>query len=958
MANEKKTDLWVYDLLKEAEIILEPNGSSILEIQEALKTASKRKTGKSGFPEYIGTVKDYLLVIEDKAELSKHIKRDEKGVLGTDVSSITDYAVNGALFYAQHLAHNTSYKKIIAFGISGTEKHHRISPVYVDNTEYYRELPDVESFISFSEENIDEYYVREILKESTETEKETAEILKDAAALHEDLRNYGSLKDIDKPLVVSAILLALREKEFKNFSIENLTGDTEITDGQKIWNAVSANLQRSKVSPDVKKDKLLNQFSIVKDSTILNEINPRLGKTPLRHYTEFLDKKLYNNIRYTRSAEDYLGRFYGEFMSYSGGDGQTLGIVLTPKHITELFCDLIDLKPDDVVLDPTCGTAGFLIAAMHNMLKLATSETQKKNIRQKQLHGFELSSYMFTVATTNMILRGDGKSNLINDDFLRQDTGKLQLKGATVGMMNPPYSQGSKQNPDLYEISFTEHLLDSLAVGGRCAIIVPQSTMTGKTKDEKEIKENILKHHTLEGVITLNKDTFYGVGVHPVIAIFTAGEPHPADKKCKFINFENDGFRVAPHIGLIETESAKDKKQHLLDVWFDKIEVDTKFCVETTIEATDEWLHSFFYFNDKIPTDTNFDKTISDFLSFEFSMIMQNRGYLFDNSDDIYMEYKEIKGLEEIEWKNFSIGNLFTLKKGNCKNATLLTEGRIPYVGATNRNNGVMKFCDPQEIKLIKGNCIAFIGAGDGSAGYSIYKSEDFICSTSIICGYNEHLNKYNGLFISACSDMNESKYSHGHSRNELRLKRDQIMLPITSDGEPDYEYMEQYIKNKMYFKYIIYLIRCNIKKNHQKPLHSFGDGWDIISSTPILSKELTEDEYSHEISLMHYMSLHYETITHTLTIKIDFLLPQEEIKFYIKNIMSPEIAKAINEKAIRCNFINSNSLEMNKNFDKYQERTNFVHSILKDFKVKIGDNPDDIWVENKIENTGNFPIS
>ena len=73
---------------------------------------------------------------------------------------------------------------------------------------------------------------------------------------------------------------------------------------------------------------------------------------------------------------------------------------------------------------------------------------------------------------------------------------------------------------------------------------------------------------------------------------------------------------------------------------------------------------------------------------------------------------------------------------------------------------------------------------------------------------------------------------------------------------------------------------------------------------------------------------------------------------------MSPEIAKAINEKAIRCNFINSNSLEMNKNFDKYQERTNFVHSILKDFKVKIGDNPDDIWVENKIENTGNFPIS
>ena len=115
---------------------------------------------------------------------------------------------------------------------------------------------------------------------------------------------------------------------------------------------------------------------------------------------------------------------------------------------------------------------------------------------------------------------------------------------------------------ELYEINFTKHLLDSVLPGGRVAIIVPISTMTGKTKDEKAIKEQILKQHTLEGVITLNKDTFYGVGTHPVIAIFTAGRPHPESKVCKFINFENDGFKVAPHIGLIETESAKDRKEH------------------------------------------------------------------------------------------------------------------------------------------------------------------------------------------------------------------------------------------------------------------------------------------------------------------------------------------------------------------------------------------------------------
>lgn len=229
-----------------------------------------------------------------------------------------------------------------------------------------------------------------------------------------------------------------------------------------------------------------------------------------------------------------------------------------------------------------------------------------------------------------MILRGDGKSNLINDDFLKQEPNKLQLKQATVGMMNPPYSQGSKQNPDLYEIAFTEHLLNSLAVGGRCAVIVPQSTMTGKSKEEASIKANILKKHTLEGVITLNKDTFYGVGTMPCIAIFTAGEPHPADKMCKFINFEDDGYKVAPHIGLLETESAKDKKQHLLDVWFDRIECETSFCVQTTVEAEDEWLHSFYYFNDEIPTEEDFDKTIGDYLSFEFSMIMKGKKYLFE----------------------------------------------------------------------------------------------------------------------------------------------------------------------------------------------------------------------------------------------------------------------------------------------------------------------------------------
>lgn len=631
---EINTDLWVYDLLKEAGIKLDAQGSSIKEIDEGLKTASKNGKGNVGFPEYVGVIKDFLIVVEDKASINKHVKYKDIDVISQDFSHIKDYALNGALFYAKHLVKNTSYKKVIAFGVSGNEKRHRITPMYVDETEFYHELPDIESFISFSEENIDEYYIREVLKEQTDEDKELEEVLKDAADLHEALRNYGNLKDIDKPLVVSGIMLALREIEKGNFSINNLIGDTINTDGQKIYTAIDANLQRSKVAPEVKKDKILSQFSLIKDTMILNEVDETLNKTPLKYYTEFLFEKLYKTIKYSSSAEDYLGRFYGEFMSYSGGDGQTLGIVLTPKHITELFCDLAELKYNDIVLDPCCGTGGFLIAAMHNMLEKAPDEHAKKEIKARQLHGIESQPYMFTIATTNMILRGDGKSNLINENFFRVKSSKLQLKGSTVGMLNPPYSQGSKQNPGLYELSFVEHLLDSLTEGSKCVVIIPQGSVTGKTNEEKIYKENILKNHTLEGVITLNKNTFYKVGVMPCIAIFTAGEKHPADKECKFINFENDGYVIAPHIGLVETESAKDKKQHLLDVWFNKIEAENKFCVKTKIDAKDEWLHSFYFFNEELPTYQDFEQTVNDYLSFEFSMIANNKGYLFEGEEN------------------------------------------------------------------------------------------------------------------------------------------------------------------------------------------------------------------------------------------------------------------------------------------------------------------------------------
>ena len=358
----------VRKMLEEANIPYSEQGSNILEINEALKTASKSGTGKAGFPEFVCVVKDFLLVIEDKANLLDHVKYNEKGLITLEVKDVRDYAMNGALFYGLHLAKTTSYKKIIAFGASGNQKHHKITPIFINERGQWQELPDVETFISFNYNNITEYYVTEILKEETDKEKETSEILREAQQLHEDLRTYGSIKDEDKPLIVSGILLALQEIDKSNFSIDSLIGDEITTDGEKIYTAISKHLQRVNVTPSTKRDKLLSQFRVITDTPRINEVNETLGKTPLKHYTEFIYKSIYKSLRFTKSTEDYLGRFYSEFMSYSGGYGQSLGIVLTPKHITELFCDLVDLKPNDLVFDPCCGTAGFLIAAMHKML--------------------------------------------------------------------------------------------------------------------------------------------------------------------------------------------------------------------------------------------------------------------------------------------------------------------------------------------------------------------------------------------------------------------------------------------------------------------------------------------------------------------------------------------------------------------------------------------------------------
>jgi len=536
LPNETQTDLIIAELLKDAGIKFFPKGSDVLEIQNALKTASKRGTDKKGFPDFTAVVKDFVIVIEDKADTkfqAKYINDDEKKLL-MDTDAIINYAENGARFYAEKIVNNSNFKKVIAFGCSGTDKKKIfIRPIFVTPTSY-QVLPREKNFKNFSAENIKGYYREKILKNKPVEQVELENIISRSKDLNEDLRSYGNLSDAEKPLVVSGILLALQDSDF---STEHLSDENK-SDGSKIYRAISDTLEKLQVSPEVKKSRLLDQFALIKNRPFLSQVDNRLAKSPLRYFAEFIDSNVFTAI-VNNSPEDILGRYYSEFIRYSGGAGQTLGVVLTPRHIAELFCDLAQLKPDDKVFDPCCGTATFLISAMNKMLQLAKTDEEKNSIKQNQLHGIELRDDMFSIATTNMILRGDGKSNLLCDDFLKMSAEKLRENNFTVGFMNPPYSQAKKKvTAHLSELKFISHLLDSLGDNARCVVIVPQSVMVGKTSDDKNEKRYILENHTLEGVITLNPQTFYKIGTNPVIAVFTAHKPHPAEKLVKFVDFK------------------------------------------------------------------------------------------------------------------------------------------------------------------------------------------------------------------------------------------------------------------------------------------------------------------------------------------------------------------------------------------------------------------------------------
>lgn len=161
---------------------------------------------------------------------------------------------------------------------------------------------------------------------------------------------------------------------------------------------------------------------------------------------------------------------------------------------------------------------------------------------------------------------------------------------------------------------------------------------------------------------------------------------------------------------------------------------------------------------------------------------------------------------DQIRWNTFYIRDVFTVENCKCNKVSGIKEGETPYIGATNNNNGVMKFIERKEELITKGNCIVFICDGEGSIGLSVYKYEDFIGTTTVKVGRCPQLNRYIGMFITTVADTVRGKYNFGYKRNEKNLKRETLTLPVTSDNKPDWAYMESYmrrIESEQILKYL-----------------------------------------------------------------------------------------------------------------------------------------------------------
>ena len=603
---------------------------------------------------------NYPVLIEYKGYKDKLVALDSAGKVANktaknqpDFKHINSYAVNGAVHYANALLHYTSYTDIIAIGMTGYKTEagkleHEIGVYYVSKSNFGigQKIDNYTDFSFLKKSNFDKFIEKvkrlkltpdeiEKLKEQREREinaslvKLNNDIYQNEKGLSERDRVYLVAASIIATLGVPGRVAALEKSELKS-SIE--TGNR---DGDIILRKIKAFLDEKNL-PQEKRDMIVRTLQNTLTTDNINKVEN--GESQLKRvFAKIVDDLgIYYKIGLTT---DFTGKLFNEMYSWLGFSQDKLNdVVLTPAYVATLLARLARVNMDSYVWDFATGSAGLLVAAMNEMLNDAKNKIKSPDefarksaaIKANQLLGLEILSEVYMLAILNMILMGDGSSNILNKDSLKEFNGNYgfgktdEKFPADAFVLNPPYSAPGNG------MVFVEKAL-SMMRRGYAAIIIQNSAGSGKAT---EYNKQILKHSTLLASIKMPIDHFIGKSsVQTNIYVFRVGETHQKDDTVKFIDFSVDGYtrtnRKKASCNLRDTDHAKERYQELVDlVRFGKAKLNIlteKEYYEGTIDPENgaDW-------NQTAPIDTkptleDFKKTVSDYLAWEVSNLLKNQ---------------------------------------------------------------------------------------------------------------------------------------------------------------------------------------------------------------------------------------------------------------------------------------------------------------------------------------------
>lgn len=644
--NEAKTDIVLFNFIKENRIYskewsVQKQGNKY--IQEVLDKTSKKGTGGYGYPDliYVNENKKLLILVENKDHTKDHSSKNE------DKPSL--YAVDGIKHYLSFFTeeklriHNDTIQtylrdwKIIGIAFSGdinAEYNHRLDTFIIEE----------DRIVNINEKGILDEADYLAFFENIDLEKISSDISKSSIEINRLLRNLDSQK---RPVLLSALMICLWENE-------------EITDFRNSYSSWNTNTIIRNIPTTVEDILVKEGIDKSKIDVLTNELafirtdNDLISTDILKDILKELQEKVIPLFQ-KKTSYDIIGKFYEEFLRYAGIANVKKGIVLTPNHITTLFTDLIDIKTNDVIFDPACGTGAFLIAGMNKLIdeiensNLPDKKSRITNIKANQLIGFEKSSTMYSLAISNMLFRGDGKSQIFNEDFFSKETSNVlsNIKNKpTIGFINPPYGgRDNAKNPTKKEIQFLERMLDNCSRYG--IIIAPLSTYF---KDEVD-RERIFSKHTLKYVINMPSELFQpNASTHTAIAVFETNIPHK-NNKVVFYDLKDDGFILSKNKGRTDVLNKWNniKKQTLNKINNPSENEDMINLVYKEITAREEWIiqaHSKTDYSNL--TEKTFEKSIKEYVVFSTKLKLD----LIDKDVD------EISLLEILNENNISANDV------------------------------------------------------------------------------------------------------------------------------------------------------------------------------------------------------------------------------------------------------------------------------------------------------------